>query len=177
MTALFHARTLRAEQDASGTATLWLDVPDRSVNVFNRRLLDDLDAALDRVAATPDVRLLVVRSAKPAGFVAGADLHDFAGIQTSADTTALSERGHRPFDRLADVRVPVLAVIHGACLGGGLEFALACDYRLALDHPSTQFGMPEIERGLLPGWGGTQRLSRVVGLERALMVILAGRRL
>src|SRR5262249_11732039 len=70
-----------------------------------------------------------------------------------------------------------VAVIHGPCLGGGLEFALACDYRLVVDHPKTQLGLPEIELGLLPGWGGTQRLPRVVGLERALRMILASRRL
>src|SRR5262249_14581364 len=177
MTVLFQAAALRIDQDADGTATLWLDVPDRSVNVFNRGLLDDLDAALNRVAATPAVRLLVVRSAKPSGFLAGADLHDFAAIQSAADATALSQRGQRLFDRVADLRVPVAPVIHGPCLGGGLEFALACDYRLALDHPSTQLGFPEIERGLIPGWGGTQRLPRVVGLRRALEMILATRRL
>jgi 3-hydroxyacyl-CoA dehydrogenase / enoyl-CoA hydratase / 3-hydroxybutyryl-CoA epimerase len=177
MIVLFQAAALRIETDAEGAATLWLDVPDRSVNVFNRGLLDDLDAALDRVAAAPGVRLLVVRSAKPSGFIAGADLHDFAAIQSAADATALSQRGQRLFDRVAELRVPVVAVIHGPCLGGGLEFALACDYRLALDHPSTQLGFPEIERGLIPGWGGTQRLPRVVGLKRGLEMILATRRL
>src|SRR5262249_34238665 len=177
MTVLFQAAALRIDQDAEGTATLWLDVPDRSVNVFNRGLLDDLDAALDRVAATPAVRLLVVRSGKPSGFLAGADLHDFAAIRTAADATALSQRGQRLFDRVADLRVPVVAVIHGPCLGGGLEFALACDYRLALDHPSTQFAFPEIERGLIPRWGGTRGRPRVVGLRRALEMILGTRRL
>src|SRR5262249_4470905 len=85
--------------------------------------------------------------------------------------------GQLIFDKLARLRLPTVAVISGACLGGGLELALACDYRVVLDHPKTQLGLPEIELGLLPAWGGTQRLPRVVGLERALQIILGGKRL
>jgi 3-hydroxyacyl-CoA dehydrogenase/enoyl-CoA hydratase/3-hydroxybutyryl-CoA epimerase len=168
---------LRMERRSDGVAVLWFDVPNRPLNVFSRQVLADLDRALDAVAADTSVRALVVRSAKPAGFLAGADLHEFSSVRTPEDAMALSALGQRLFDKVADLRVPVIAVIHGPCLGGGLEFALACDYRLVLDQPGTQIGLPEIELGLLPGWGGTQRLPRVVGLERALQVILAGRRL
>jgi 3-hydroxyacyl-CoA dehydrogenase/enoyl-CoA hydratase/3-hydroxybutyryl-CoA epimerase len=173
----FQAENLRVELQPNGVAVLWLDVPGRSMNVFNRQVLADLDAALDRLAAEPSVQLLVIRSAKPAGFLAGADLHEFTKVARAEDATALSEAGQHLFDKVADLRAPTMAVIHGPCLGGGLEFSLACDYRLVVDLRSTQLGLPEIKLGLLPGWGGTQRLPRVVGLERALRMILPSRTL
>ncbi len=129
-------------QDEQG-AILTLHVADKSVNVFTRQVLADLDAALDR----------------------------------AAEAEALSAQGQQVFQKLADLRTPTVAVIQGPCLGGGLEFALACDYRLVIDHPKTQLGLPEIELGLLPAWGGTQRLPRVIGIERALQVIIGRKRL
>ena len=127
--------------------------------------------------AESSFRLLIVRSGKAGTFLAGADVSEFASIQSAAEATALSEAGQRLFDKLARLRLPTVAMISGACLGGGLELALACDYRVAVDQPRTQLGLPEIELGLLPAWGGTQRLPLVVGLERALQMILGGRRL
>jgi 3-hydroxyacyl-CoA dehydrogenase/enoyl-CoA hydratase/3-hydroxybutyryl-CoA epimerase len=173
----FQAETLRVDQQPDGVAVLWIDVPGRPVNVFNHQLLTDLDSALDRVAAESAIDIVVVRSAKATGFLAGADLRSFTQVQTPADATALSARGQALFNKLEALRVPVIAVVSGPCLGGGLEFALACDYRLIVDQPGTQLGLPEIELGLLPGWGGTQRLPRVVGLERTFTVILGARRL
>jgi len=173
----FSTDNLRIEPTSSGRAILWLDVAGRSVNVFHRQFIADLDAAFDHIASDPALRVLVIRSAKPSGFIAGADLHEFTAIRTPAEASALSERGQRLFDKLAALHVPSIAVIPGPCLGGGLEFALACDYRLVIDQPKTQLGLPEIELGLLPGWGGTQRLPRVVGLEAALKIILGGKRL
>jgi 3-hydroxyacyl-CoA dehydrogenase/enoyl-CoA hydratase/3-hydroxybutyryl-CoA epimerase len=155
------------------TAFLRLDVAGKSLNVLNRKALADLGAALDRIAAEPRVRRLIVTSAKPSGFLAGADVHEFAHIAGPQDASALSATGQQLFDRLEALPIPSVALVSGPCLGGGLELALACDYRWAVDHPKTQFGLPEIKLGLLPGWGGTQRLPRVVGLERALQVILA----
>jgi 3-hydroxyacyl-CoA dehydrogenase/enoyl-CoA hydratase/3-hydroxybutyryl-CoA epimerase len=173
----FQTVNLRLEQFVPDTVFLWLDVAERNVNVFNRQVLADLDRALDHVAANPAVHVLVIRSAKPSGFIAGADLNEFAVVQGSQDAVALSERGQRLFDKLAKLPQTTIAVINGPCLGGGLEFALACDYRLVADQPKTQLGLPEVELGLLPGWGGTQRLPRIVGLERALRMILSARRL
>ncbi|MGL4554558.1 MAG: 3-hydroxyacyl-CoA dehydrogenase NAD-binding domain-containing protein, partial [Gemmataceae bacterium] len=118
-----------------------------------------------------------VRSGKKTGFLAGADLREFAAIQDPAEAAATSRRGQGVYNRLAALKAPTVAVVHGACLGGGLELALACDYRLVFDRPDTTLGLPEIELGLLPGWGGTMRLPRVVGLEHALQIILAGKRL
>jgi 3-hydroxyacyl-CoA dehydrogenase / enoyl-CoA hydratase / 3-hydroxybutyryl-CoA epimerase len=174
---LLRTETLRVEQLPGGIACLWLDVGSKGQNVLGRALLTDLDTALDQIAAIADLRVLVIRSAKPGGFLAGADLHEFAEIRTVAEAEAASARGQQLFNKLAGLRLPSIAVIHGPCLGGGLELTLACDYRLVVDQPNTQIGLPEIERGLMPGWGGTQRLPRIVGLERALQIILGNRRL
>jgi 3-hydroxyacyl-CoA dehydrogenase/enoyl-CoA hydratase/3-hydroxybutyryl-CoA epimerase len=174
--AVFQTGNLRVEKPSPDLAVLWLDVPGRSVNVLNREVRADLEAVLDHLAADPLLRRLVITSAKP-GFLAGADLQEFATIRTAEEAVAVSEAGQRLFDRVAKLPVPTTAVIQGSCLGGGLELALACDYRLVIDHPKTQLGLPEIELGLLPGWGGTQRLPRVIGVERALQMILGRRRL
>ncbi|HZV06992.1 MAG TPA: 3-hydroxyacyl-CoA dehydrogenase NAD-binding domain-containing protein [Gemmataceae bacterium] len=173
---VFHSATIVVERDPDGALALILDVPGRSVNVFNRQVMADLDAALDAVAASK-AALLVVRSGKKSGFVAGADLQEFLNIQDARSAEAISASGQKLFDKLAALPMPTIAAISGACLGGGLEFALACDYRLVFDKPSTQMGLPEVELGLLPGWGGTQRLPRIIGLERALRVILDRKRL
>jgi 3-hydroxyacyl-CoA dehydrogenase/enoyl-CoA hydratase/3-hydroxybutyryl-CoA epimerase len=176
-TPTFQTTNLRIEQRPDGIALLRLDVPGHSINVLNREVLGDLEAAFEHVAAEPTIRLLVIRSDKISGFVAGADLHEFASIRTAEEATAISATGQGVFTQLANLPVPTIGLIHGPCLGGGLELALACDYRILLEHAKTQLGLPEVELGLVPGWGGTQRLPRVVGLERALQIILGGRRL
>ncbi len=175
--ALFQSDSITVDRDADGSFVLVIDVPDRSVNVITRQVLADLDAALDFLTAQPRVPVLVVRSGKKSGFLAGADIAEFTAIKDTAGAKAFSEAGQTLFGRLAALPGPSVAVIHGPCLGGGLELALACDYRLVFDRPGTQLGLPEVELGLLPGWGGTQRLPRTIGLERALKVILAGKRL
>src|SRR5262249_30688557 len=134
---LFQTNNLRVER-FNTTALLTLDVAGRSVNVFNRQVLADLDAALDRVAATPDLRLLVVRSGKESGFLAGADLQEFSAVKSAQDAIDLSALGQGLFDKVAGLAVPSVAILHGLCLGGGLEFALACDYRLVLDLPGVR---------------------------------------
>lgn len=169
--AFFQADNLWVELH-DDTAFLRLDVAGKSVNVLNRKALADLGAALDRIAAAPNVRRLIVTSAKPTGFLAGADVHEFQHMAGPADASGLSAIGQQLFDKLEALPIPSVALVSGPCLGGGLELALACDYRWAVDSPKTQFGLPEINLGLLPGWGGTQRLPRVVGLERALKIIL-----
>jgi 3-hydroxyacyl-CoA dehydrogenase/enoyl-CoA hydratase/3-hydroxybutyryl-CoA epimerase len=175
--AFFQSDNLWVSQLADGVASLVLDVPGRDVNVLGRAVLADLDAALDRIAAEPSFQLLIIRSGKSGSFLAGADLHELAEVHGTAEALALSERGQRLFDKLASLRVPTVAVISGPCVGGGLELALACDNRVLVDQPRTLLGLPEIELGLLPAWGGTQRLPRTVGLERALQIILGGKRL
>ncbi len=175
--AYFETDNLRVTKSSEHSAVLLLDVAGRGANVFNHQVLADFGQALDRLADDSALRLLGIRSANPAKPIAGADLHDFTTIAGSEEAMALSGLGQRLFDQLAQLRVPTLMVITGPCLGGGLELALACDYRVVIDQPKTQLGLPEVELGLLPGWGGTQRLPRVVGLERGLQMILGGRRL
>ncbi len=173
---IFRSATIVVERDPEGALALILDVPGRSVNVLNRQVMADLDAALDSIASSK-APLLIVRSGKKSGFIAGADLQEFLGIQDAASAEAVSASGQKLFAKLAAAPMPTIAAISGACLGGGLELALACDYRLVFDKPNTQLGLPEVELGLLPAWGGTQRLPRVIGLERALRVILDRKRL
>lgn len=170
--AFFEAEAIRIDLRDQGTAVLTIDVPGRTHNVFSRSVLSQLDHALSAVAADHSIRLLAIVSGKESGFVAGADVHEFADVRTPEQATEISATGQRVFQKLADLPIPTVAIVHGPCLGGGLEMAMACDYRVVVDRPSTQLGLPEIELGLLPGWGGTQRLPRLVGIERALKVIL-----
>jgi 3-hydroxyacyl-CoA dehydrogenase/enoyl-CoA hydratase/3-hydroxybutyryl-CoA epimerase len=174
---LFESKNLRIEKPSDQLALLLLDVADRSVNVFNAEVLRDLETALDRLAVDRSIQLLGIRSAKPAKSFAGADLHAFAAVTSEEEAKALSALGQRVFDKLANLSQITLISLQGACVGGGLEFALACDYRLVLDRPNTQLGLPEVQLGLIPGWGGTQRLPRRIGLERALSMIVGGKRL
>jgi 3-hydroxyacyl-CoA dehydrogenase / enoyl-CoA hydratase / 3-hydroxybutyryl-CoA epimerase len=168
---------LELEKRQNGMVVLWLDLADRPLNVLNRRLLSELEQAFQEISQNSVCRLLAVASRKSSGFLAGADLHEFAAIQTGAEAAAISATGQRLFDLLAKIPVRTVAVIHGPCLGGGLELALACDHRLVIEQRSTQIGLPEIELGLLPAWGGTQRLPRTIGIERAMQVILMRKRL
>ena len=107
---------------------------------------------------------MVLASGKPDIFIAGADIEEFLEWRTEDDAENSSRFGQRLLDRLERSRVPVVAAIHGACLGGGLEMALACRYRIASDHPKTVLALPEVQLGIIPGMGGTQRLPRLVGL-------------
>jgi 3-hydroxyacyl-CoA dehydrogenase/enoyl-CoA hydratase/3-hydroxybutyryl-CoA epimerase len=175
--AFFQTESLWINQLADGVAALILDVPDRKVNVLNAQVLADLEKALECVSADQRFRLLIIRSGKPDHFCAGADINEFAAARTPDEFSAMSARGQKVFDQLANLRMPTVAVIAGACLGGGLELALACDYRVVVDKPETKLAFPETELGLIPGWGGTQRLPRLVGLERSLQMILGGARL
>jgi 3-hydroxyacyl-CoA dehydrogenase/enoyl-CoA hydratase/3-hydroxybutyryl-CoA epimerase len=175
--AFFQRANLRIETKSEESAVLLLDVAGRNANVFNREVFADFDAALDCLADIPSLKLLGIRSASPAKVFAGADIDSFAAIQSVEEATALSELGQRLFAKLERLPFPTLIAIQGPCLGGGLEFALACDYRLVRDDRKTQLGFPEVELGLIPGWGGTQRLMRRIGLERALRMILGGKRL
>src|SRR6185295_1868358 len=121
------------------------------------------------------IRAIVVASGKKDIFIAGADIEQFLDFKTELDAENASRYGQRLLNLLEKSRVPVVAAIHGACLGGGLEFALACTYRICSDHPKTVLALPEVQLGLIPGMGGTQRLPRLVGVSNALDMILTGR--
>ena len=158
-----------------GIAFLTVDVTGEPVNTLGTGLTAEFEEALERIERDTSVRAAVLRSGKADSFIAGADIQLLASLDSAQEAEALSRSGQRLLDRLERLRIPVVAAIHGACLGGGLEIALACVYRVATDHPKTVLALPEVQLGLIPGLGGTQRLPRLVGLQRALDMILTGR--
>lgn len=159
-------------------AVIRIDVPDKPVNVLSERVITELAALIDRLERREtSARGVVIASGKPGVWIAGADVEQLGQIATAADGEALSRRGHKLLGRLAALPIPVVAAIDGVALGGGLEVALACTYRLASDSPKTRLGLPEVQLGLLPGAGGSQRLPRLVGLRSALDLMLTGKQL
>ena len=158
-----------------GIAVVTLDLTDHPVNVISRAVKDEFNATFERLAAEPGAQAVALFSGKPDNFIAGADIEEFVKLSSAAEAERLSADGHEMLSRVAAFPKPVVVGIHGACLGGGLEFALACAYRVATDHPKTQLGLPEVQLGLLPGAGGGQRLPRLIGARAALDIILAGK--
>ena len=168
---MFHHLTLN--RDNRGIASVTLDVQGSPVNVFNSAVASELQVALEQLEQQPP-RAVVFQSSKPTGFFAGADIKQIQLLKTIEQAQEALVRGQQLFDRVERLPCPSIAVIHGLCLGGGLEFALACKYRIARDDPQTRLGLPETQLGLIPGWGGTYRLPRLVGLRLALRMILEG---
>ncbi|HEY8504598.1 MAG TPA: 3-hydroxyacyl-CoA dehydrogenase NAD-binding domain-containing protein, partial [Gemmataceae bacterium] len=168
----------RVEADDQ-VATLWLDFRGQAVNRFTPEVLADLDDALNALAARPGLDVLLLRSAKPAGFAADFDPHALARLGSAAELTELARRGQEVLARLEGLSpgLVTLALVEGPCLGAGLELALACDYRAAVAGPATEFAFPGVHAGLAPFWGGTVRLPRRVGTARALEMLLTGRAL
>lgn len=165
---------LLTDVNGSGIAELVFDDPGRDVNVLGMAAVDELEHALDRLGTGTGVRAIVVRSAKAECFIAGADIREIAAVTEASIAVGHAARVQALLGRLAGLPFPVVAAIRGACLGGGLELALACHHRVAASHPSTRLGLPEVKLGLIPGFGGTQRLPRLVGVRRALGMILKG---
>jgi len=158
-----------------GIAVLTLDVPGASVNTFSPQVIEEFTVLLDRIDKDASIRGAVVMSGKAGNFIAGADIDQFLEFKTAADAAKASAFGHTMFHRIEKGRIPVVAAVDGACLGGGLELALACAYRVAAESPKTLFALPEVKLGLIPGAGGTQRLPKRVGLQAALDMILTGK--
>lgn len=157
------------------TALIWMDNPDEKVNVLNAKLLDELPQIMNEIAKDDEVEAVVFASAKSDTFIAGADLEMLKKMESEDDVTRFNLIGNELLDRVESFEKPVVAAIHGAALGGGLEVAMACHYRLATDSTKTRFGLPEVNLGLLPGGGGTQRLPHLVGLQKALDIMLTGK--
>lgn len=161
-----------------GVLVVWLDSPGRSVNLLDRPMLEGLEWAIQTIEASPQMYSAVVfRSRKPACFFAGADVEAIAAIQSESDAVRILECGQSLMQRIDRLPMPTIALIAGTCLGGGLELALACRHRVALDESQTKLGLPEIKLGLIPGWGGTQRLPKLIGLQSSFQLILSGRSL
>jgi 3-hydroxyacyl-CoA dehydrogenase/enoyl-CoA hydratase/3-hydroxybutyryl-CoA epimerase len=163
--------------DPDGIAHLVFDRAGEKVNVLNSPMLAVMEMLLDRAARDGRIAGLVIASAKPGSFIAGADVREIGSLRSAMDAESASRRGQRLFRSLEDLPFPVVAAINGTCLGGGTELALACHFRVAADSPKTEIGLPEVRLGILPGWGGTQRLPRLVGIAKALDLILTGRSL
>jgi 3-hydroxyacyl-CoA dehydrogenase/enoyl-CoA hydratase/3-hydroxybutyryl-CoA epimerase len=160
------------QRDDDGIAWLHLNQAQASTNVLSSRVLQALEQILDELSRTPPKGLIIL-SDKPSGFIAGADVREFTAIKGRDDALTAVRFGQSVFDRLQTLSFPTLALIHGHCLGGGLELALACRYRVAEENAS--LGLPEVRLGIHPGFGGSVRLTRLIGAPRALGLILAGR--
>lgn len=160
--------------DKQGIAWLCMDVADSTVNRLSSDAMHELSLIIDHFSVQHPVGL-VLYSGKESGFIAGADIDEFSGVSSAESGMALVARGWNLFDRIAAAPYPTLALIRGHCLGGGLELAMACRYRLAVDQPDTRLSLPEVMLGIFPGWGGMQRLPRLVGPLAALDMMLSGR--
>lgn len=164
-------------RDERNIAHLIIDCPDRSMNSLSKEVTDELAQALDYLDSNKPAGL-IIRSGKKSGFIVGADINEFAEFHHDPSAgKALIERGWHLFNRLAKVSYPTLALIHGVCLGGGFELALACRYRVLIDSPKPSLGLPEVMLGIYPGWGGVKRLPALIGAQKAMDMMLTGRRL
>jgi 3-hydroxyacyl-CoA dehydrogenase/enoyl-CoA hydratase/3-hydroxybutyryl-CoA epimerase len=161
-------------READGLATLTFDKAGASTNTLSSAVLAELNEALDVLDREPP-KGLIIRSGKANGFIAGADVDEFGDVKDEAGAIAIVKRGWDAFERLAHVKYPTLALVRGFCLGGGLELALACRYRVVIDEPGTRLGLPEVLLGIVPGWGGIKRLPRLTGAPAALDLLLTGK--
>lgn len=166
-------RATALEINEQGVAVLTIDTPGK-LNVLSPPVFGELDGRFDELAADPNVKAVVIRSGKPGSFVAGADIKFLSTITTAEEGAQMSRSAQGVFQKLEDLKVPVVCAIDGVCLGGGLEMALACHYRLVSENADTVLGLPEVQIGLIPGAGGTQRLPRLVGFTESLGMILTG---
>jgi 3-hydroxyacyl-CoA dehydrogenase / enoyl-CoA hydratase / 3-hydroxybutyryl-CoA epimerase len=170
MPSIFHL-----EVGADRLATLTFDSPDKKVNVFTRGALQELETLLEELAGRKDIGCLILLSGKEGSFIAGADVEEIARVSDPVEAEAGSRVGHRLFSTWESLPFPTVAAIRGVCLGGGLEISLASTYRVASDRPDTKMGLPEVRLGILPGWGGSTRLPRRIGIAEALDLILTGK--
>ncbi|MFA4970647.1 MAG: 3-hydroxyacyl-CoA dehydrogenase NAD-binding domain-containing protein [Sulfuritalea sp.] len=166
----------RLEREAGDAGVAWavLDTADSSTNTLGADVMAELGLILDECAKNPP-RGLIFKSAKEAGFIAGANIEEFVASDTPEKARALVKRGWDLYNRLAAVSYPTLALVRGHCMGGGTELALACRYRIAIDEPGTKFALPEVMLGIVPGWGGMLRLPQIVGPAAALDMMLTGK--
>ncbi len=164
----------RTERALDGIAWLTLDKADSSTNTLSAAVLEELRAVLAGLAADAP-KGLVICSGKQNGFIAGADIDEFGQLKNVEEAVALIKRGWDVFDQLEAAPYPTLALVRGFCLGGGMELALACRYRVVVDEPSTRLGLPEVMLGIVPAWGGIKRLPRLIGAPAALDLLLSGR--
>ncbi len=159
-----------------GILILSIDRKDTNANTLCQAVLLELDAIIERIAFAPP-KGLIIRSSKKAGFIAGADIAEFASFDEKGTVLEAITNGQNIFQRIAELPCPTVAVIHGHCMGGGTELSLACSARVASNDESTRIGLPEVKLGIYPGWGGSVRLPRLVGAPAAFDMMLTGRTL
>ncbi|MGH8260177.1 MAG: enoyl-CoA hydratase-related protein, partial [Steroidobacteraceae bacterium] len=164
----------KMERDADGIVWLTLDKPETSTNVLSRAVLEELGRLVEPLSAAPP-RGLIVRSGKTNGFIAGADIREFTTLRTAEQGFEITRAGQLVLDRIEALRCPTVAAIHGFALGGGLELALACRYRIGVDDERLSLGLPEVQLGIHPGFGGTVRSVRLLGVRPAMQLMLTGR--
>ncbi|EJG0024897.1 fatty acid oxidation complex subunit alpha FadJ [Vibrio alginolyticus] len=163
--------------DEQNIAWLAIDVPNEKMNTLQAAFADEMKEIFAQLKDSSGIKGMIIHSLKPDNFVAGADVRMLEACTTASEAEDLASQGQDLFQQLSDLPYPVVAAIHGPCLGGGLELALACDYRVCTDSDKTRLGLPEVQLGLLPGSGGTQRLPRLIGLLPSLDLILTGKQL
>jgi 3-hydroxyacyl-CoA dehydrogenase/enoyl-CoA hydratase/3-hydroxybutyryl-CoA epimerase len=168
-------KSIQFNIDQNLVANLVFDLPNEKVNKLSSSVLMELEQILDQLAENKEVKLLVIYSAKAGNFIAGADINEIKEIKTLSDSLSKVSVGQNILDKIAQLKIPTIAIINGSCLGGGLELALACTYRIAVISDKTKIGLPEVNLGIIPGFGGTQRLPALVGIEQSLNLILSGK--
>lgn len=177
MTAELNLTVFQLTRRDDGVAVITIDLPGESQNTLKAEFVGEAHALLNHLERDAELQGVVFISGKPGSFIAGADINMLQACRNAAEATELSKAGQVFFDRLENFPVPIVAAIDGACLGGGLELALACHGRVCTDQPKTALGLPEVMLGVLPGGGGTQRLPRLIGIPAALGLMLTGKHL
>ena len=175
MTASETDAMIKREVGGDGICVLSFDRPESGANIFDAATMNSLRGHLDAIECDNSVTGVIVTSAKKSIFIAGADLQTLLLQAQTGELRAFIAEGQQVFNRLAALKVPTVAAIHGACAGGGYEITLACDYRIASNDAATRIGLPETTLGLVPAWGGTTRLPRLIGADSAAEVILKGK--
>src|SRR5207237_2854812 len=169
-----NAFTIEREGDL---AIVWFDYPGEKVNKFSSWVMQEFSGIVDTLAASSDIKRVVVASRKPGIFIAGADVTEFTKVTSAEQAREYTRFGQQTIHRFSKLPQVTVAAINGAALGGGCELALACDYRVMSDSPKAQIGLPETKLGIFPAWGGVTRLPRLIGLPAALDIILNGKTL
>ncbi len=157
-------------------ARLTLNILEEKLNTLSQEVFLELDQILDSLKDEA-ISCLIFESGKKNCFIAGADIEQFTKFSNEEDARSLVNLGQEVFNKIAALPFPTVAFIDGICLGGGLELALACTFRITTDNPKILIGLPEVKLGLVPGWGGTQRLPRLIGILKSMDLILTGRTL
>lgn len=169
------SNTLTLTIEKNGVANLIFDLPNEKVNKLSKVVLEELEKAINVIDGNKAIRVLLITSPKKDIFIAGADINEIKEIKDSKDALEKVSRGQNILHKISKLKIPTVAIINGACLGGGLELALACKYRVAVVNNKTSLGLPEVNLGIIPGFGGTQRLPRLIGLQESLKIILSGK--